>query len=73
MPRYAKGKRPARVIRSAGWEDDDYERGYYEEEEPFRPHLDVDDHEAVDTGLIWSTGEPIFRLPNGIGFNAEID
>jgi len=42
-----------------------------EDDEPFRPHLDVDGHEPCDTGLICVTGEPIMRLPNPIGFGRD--
>lgn len=38
---------------------------------PLLPNLSVDDHEAVDTGLIWATGEPIMRMPNPIGFGRD--
>lgn len=57
MTRYAKGARPASF-------DYDYA-------EPFRPSLDVPEHYAVDTGLIWETGEPIMRMPNPIGFGRD--
>jgi hypothetical protein len=43
----------------------------WDDAEPHRPSLTVDDHEAADTGLIWHTGEPIMRLPNPIGFGRE--
>ena len=59
MPRYAKP-------RANGWIEDD---GY--DDEPFRPSLEVDDHDVVDTGLIWTTGEPIMRVPNPIGFGRD--
>jgi hypothetical protein len=36
--------------------------------EPHRPDLTVDDHEAVDTGLVTRTGEIIWRLPEPMGF-----
>lgn len=58
MARYA-------VIRSrprANWYDDD---------SPLLPHFEVDEHEAADTGLITSTGEPIMRLPNPMGFGRD--
>ena len=54
MPRYTKAIRP-----KADWIDDDA---------PLIPALTVDDHEAVDTGLIWATGEAIMRAPNPMGF-----
>lgn len=36
---------------------------------PMRHSLAVPDHEAVDTGLITATGEPIMRVPNPLGFH----
>jgi hypothetical protein len=36
---------------------------------PLTPSLTVDDHEAADTGLITVSGEPIFRLPDEMGFH----
>ena len=42
-----------------------------DEDEPFRPHLTVDDHEAVETGLVWSDGEPVMRTPNPMGFGRD--
>jgi hypothetical protein len=41
----------------------------WDDNEPHRPSLTVDDHEAADTGLITATGEPIFRLPEPMGFH----
>lgn len=35
--------------------------------------LTVSDHEAVDTGLLDANGDTIWRLPNPIGFLAELD
>lgn len=55
MSKYAK---PAR----ADWFDAD---------NPLLPSLFVAEHEAVDTGLIWATGEPIMRMPNPIGFGRD--
>jgi hypothetical protein len=40
------------------------------ESETFRPSLTVDDHQAVDIGLIMPTGEPIMRLPEPMGFHS---
>ena len=31
----------------------------------------VSDHEATDTGLLDTTGEPIMRAPNPIGFGKD--
>ena len=36
---------------------------------PLIPDLTADEHEAVDTGLISPTGEPIMRLPERMGFH----
>ena len=55
MSRYAK---PARA-------------NFYDDDNPLLPNLSVDEHEAVDTGLIWTTGEPIMRMPNPIGFGRD--
>ena len=52
--------------RASGWIDAEFDY-----DEPHRPGLEVDDHEAVDTGLFWETGEPIIRLPNPIGFGRD--
>lgn len=57
MARYCKSKR----VRS--WDID--------EDEPFRPALDVPEHEPVETGLLWEDGEPIMRAPNPIGFGRD--
>lgn len=43
----------------------------FDEESPMVPHLSVDDHEPVDTGLLWSDGSPVFRAPNPIGFGRD--
>lgn len=61
MSRYAKGR-----IR-AGWIEDDT---FSPDPGPLNS-LTVDDHEAVETGLIWETGEPIMRIPNPIGFGRD--
>jgi hypothetical protein len=45
----------------------------YDEDEPFRPNLTVDDHKPVKTGLLWPDGEPIMRLPNPMGFGRNED
>lgn len=58
MARYAK----ASIRPRADWFNDDG---------PLVPQISVDDNEAVDTGLIWATGEPIMRLPNPIGFGRD--
>lgn len=58
MPRYLS--RP----HSGGWIEDDS----YDGDEPFRPALDVEGARDVNTGLVTSTGEPIYRVPPPIGF-----
>lgn len=35
------------------------------------PDLRVDDHEAVDTGLVAADGCPIMRAPNPMGFGRD--
>lgn len=42
-----------------------------DEDEPFRPHLDVDGPVEVDTGLVCPLGNPIMRLPTPIGFGRD--
>ena len=64
MSRYVRGKITAGkplYIETPLWDD----------AEPQHLSLSVDDHEAVDTGLILPTGEPIMRLPNPIGFGRD--
>lgn len=61
MARYVRGRNRASWI-----EDEDYSP----EPGPLSS-LTVDDHEAVDTGLIWETGEPIYRTPNPLGFGRD--
>jgi hypothetical protein len=43
----------------------------YDEDEPFRPGIEVADHEPVETGLVWPDGEPIMRTPNPMGFGRD--
>lgn len=42
-----------------------------DEDEPFRPYIEVDSNEAVNTGLVWTDGEPIMRTPNPVGFGRD--
>lgn len=37
------------------------------------PALTVHERCPVDTGLIWTSGEPIMRLPNPIGFGRDAE
>ena len=55
MSRYVRAARKPRT-----WDID--------EDEPFRPGIEVADHEPVETGLVWSDGEPVMRQPNPMGF-----
>lgn len=58
MARYVRMARKPR----ADWIDDDG---------PMLPSITVDDHEAVETGLIWQDGEPVMRTPNPMGFGRD--
>ena len=49
---------------SVGWVEDDVSSS----DAPLIPSLSVDDHECVDTGLLWCDGSPVLRAPNPIGF-----
>jgi hypothetical protein len=53
-------RKPARTV--AYWYDDD---------SPLCPDISVDEHVAIDTGLVWETGEPIMREPNPVGFGRD--
>lgn len=57
-------RRPAR---SSGWVEDET---FSPEPLPV-PHLSVAEHGVVDTGLLWSDGEPVVRAPNPIGFGRD--
>ena len=59
MARYARARKPR------GWD--------YDDDEPFRPGIEVDDNVDVETGLFWVDGAPIVRQPNPIGFGRDID
>lgn len=41
------------------------------DDSPMIPALSVDDHEAVDTGLLWADGSSIMRAPNPMGFGRD--
>lgn len=62
MPRY--------FTRPRAWTGTDFGQPYDapDHAEAFRPHLDVPDHEATDTGLLDKDGNSIWRAPNPIGF-----
>lgn len=54
-----------------------YRPGYVEtplwddQRESFRPCLNVDDANRVDTGLVTSTGEAIYRVQPPVGFGRD--
>lgn len=58
MPRYG-----TRTAKPRAWDMD--------EDEPFRPYLEVSDSEAVETGLVTIDGEAILRFPIPIGFGRD--
>lgn len=64
MPRYFR--KPAHT--SPRLCDDDGEEWY---EEPLISNVEVDDSEAIFTGLLDSDGSPIYRAPNPIGFGRD--
>lgn len=66
MPRYAK----PRSHRIDHW---DGEHPSFGDDEPAQTQISVDDHEAIDTGLVWPNGEPVMRLPNPMGFGRDED
>ena len=39
---------------------------------PLLPQITVDDHEAVETGLVDHRGDPIMRAPNPMGFGCDL-
>lgn len=61
MARYVTRAAKPLYIETPLWGDD----------EPHRPNLTVDSHEAVFTGLIDSRGEEIWRTPNPMGFGRD--
>ena len=65
MPRY-RISRPR-----AAWDGEEIE--YEPDPPPFTPALTVDIETETDTGIVDAHGYAIVRLPNAIGFQAEID
>jgi hypothetical protein len=43
----------------------------FPDESPMLPSVSVDDHEPVNTGLLWEDGSPVWRAPNPIGFGRD--
>lgn len=66
MSRYVKGRSKAQ---SGGWVEDEH---FSAEAQGFAA-IEVDETIAVDTGLVWATGEPIMRTPNPVGFGRDED
>lgn len=62
MPRYRVS--PNRSDYFDEWDDD---------WKTFAPSLTVDTEWGVDTGLVDQYGNPIFKQPNPIGFQADLD
>lgn len=57
MSRYVSGPRPRAL--------------FYDDDPPLVPDLVVADSDAVDTGLLDSGGNSIWRIPNPIGFGRD--
>lgn len=62
MSRYARAVTKSRLY------DEDHT---FEEEAPMLPQIAVDDHEPIETGLLWSDGSPVVRMPNPLGFGRD--
>lgn len=45
--------------------------GWYDDDAPLLPSLNVDEHKPVKTGLLWPNGEPVMRMPRPIGFGRD--
>lgn len=57
-------KRP----RAEGWCGDDL---FDDERGGFAPSITVDEHVAVDTGIMDADGNSIWRAPNPVGFGRD--
>lgn len=44
---------------------------FWGDDPPLIPNLTVDNHECVETGLIWKDGTPIMRAPYPIGYGRD--
>lgn len=55
--------------RSVGWCEDDIDP----DTRTFEPTLDVDDRKEVDTGLVTSVGDRIYRIPPPVGFGRDAE
>jgi hypothetical protein len=63
VPRYITRAAKPGFIETPLWGD----------EEKMRPHLSVDDHDPVFTGLLDAKGDEIWRAPNPMGFGRNED
>jgi hypothetical protein len=54
--------------RAEGWVGDDL---FDDERGGQRPDITVDDHVAIDTGLLDADGNSIWRTPNPVGFGRD--
>ena len=54
---------------SRAWIEDET----FRDERPMSHSVEVDSHEAVDTGLMWADGSTVWRAPNPIGFGKDGD
>jgi hypothetical protein len=52
---------------SRGWIEDPT----FPEDAPMIASLEVDNHECVETGLLWGDGSAILRAPNPLGFGRD--
>lgn len=64
MSRYVRRNTPPR---SRGWVEDDT----FSSDAPMLPSVEVDSHECVETGLLWSDGSAVMRAPNPMGFGRD--
>jgi hypothetical protein len=65
MPRYFTRRTCKQSLQvRADWIDEDM---------PLIPSLTVDDHDAVETGIVDASGDPIMRSPNPMGFGKDAD
>ena len=64
MSRYFTRKKQ---IKSSLYVEDDL----WDDDISLVPHLTVDSHDAVDTGLLTASGDFIMRAPNPMGFGKD--
>lgn len=66
MSRYVKAPM---TKRAKAWIEDEVSW----DDAPMIPNIEVDNHECVETGLLWADGSTIWRAPNPIGFGSDLD